>query len=72
MRPNPNHVLGHTFTVFCKLPDDPRGYYSEEIDVVVSRRSEALALKAAQQLIDTMYDPELRPVRAVWRPTNWW
>lgn len=72
LRLPPDHVFGHTYTVFCKLPGDPRGYYSEEIDVVVSRRSETLALQAAQTEINKHYDLHLRPVKAVWRPTNWW
>lgn len=61
----------HTYTVFCKLPEDGRGEYSEEIDVTIGRRSVGAALKAAQRIINTSYDPDLRPVRAIYRAGVW-
>ena len=54
------------YTVLCKLPDDKRGEYSEEIDIVASERTGVTAIKrAAQNIIDQWYDPELRPVRVI-------
>ncbi len=55
------------YTVFCKMPYDGRGEYSEEIDVAVPSRSVTAAKRAAQKAIDADYDPELRPVRVVYR-----
>lgn len=60
-----------TYTVYCKFPEDPRGYYSEEIDVQVARRSVTAAKKAAQKIIDKEYDKRLRPVRVEWRPAGY-
>jgi len=54
------------YAVLCKLPDDKRGEYSEEIDIIASERTGKTALlRAAQNIIDKDYDPELRPVRVV-------
>ncbi len=60
------HVNQTRFTVYCKLLDDKRGEYSEEIDIVAADRTGPTAIKrAAQNIIDQWYDPELRPVRVV-------
>lgn len=59
-----------TFTVFCKMPDDREGEYSERFDVKVRGRSQTAAIRAAQDIIDREYDANLRPVHAVWRPTR--
>jgi hypothetical protein len=61
----------HTFTVYCKMPEDRRGEYSEEIDVTIGSRSITHAKQAAQKIIDADYDPELRPVRVVYRPCGY-
>ncbi len=54
------------FTVYCKLPNDKRGEYSEEIDIICSDRLGDAAIKrAAQNIIDEFYDLKLRPVRVV-------
>ena len=56
-----------TYTVFCKMPGDGPGEYSEEIDITTEHRSETSVKREAQKIIDEMYDPELRPVRVVAR-----
>jgi hypothetical protein len=54
------------YAVLCKLPDDKRGEYSEEIDIIADERTSVTAIKrAAQNIIDKDYDPELRPVRVI-------
>jgi hypothetical protein len=63
--------MSETYSVFCKMPDDKRGEYSEEIVVRIPRRSVTLAKRAAQEEIDKSYVKELKPVRVVWRPLNW-
>ena len=63
--------MKRTYTVFCKMPGDGRGEYSEEIDVVVPIRSATLAKLKAQEIIDEMYDSELRPVRVIERIGSW-
>jgi len=62
----------YQWTVYCKLPDDRRGEYSEEIDVATKTRSRAAALRKARELIEQEYDLELRPVRVVLRPAGMW
>lgn len=54
------------YTVYCKMPDDKRGEYSEEIDIIAAEREGVTAIKrAAQNIIDEWYDTDLRPVRVV-------
>jgi len=65
-------MAGYTFTVFCKAPGDPKGFYSEEVDVTVPRRSTTAALAAAQKVLDEGYDPGMRAVRAIERPAGFW
>lgn len=60
----------YQYTVFCKMPDDSRGYYSEEIDVRTNRRSVTAAKQAAQRAIDRDYDKRLRPSRVAFRPAG--
>ena len=62
----------YTYTVFCKMPDDKRGEYSEEIDITIKSRSLTRAKQVAQRLIDKDYDPNLRPVRVVSRGPGIW
>ncbi len=58
--------MSYRYTVLCKMPDDGRGEYSEEIDFVALERTGVAALKRiAQKIIDRDYDPELRPVRVI-------
>lgn len=59
--------MAEHYTVFCKAPGDKRGEYSEEVDVTVIRRSNTLALRQAQKVLDEFYVPGMRAVRAVWR-----
>jgi len=61
------------WTVYCAMPDAPRGWYSEEIDVVEtgeSHRRPSLAdvRRAAQAELDAYYDPGLaiRRIRRCW------
>ena len=56
-------MTDYRYTILCKMPDDGRGEYSEEIDVEISYRSVTAAKRAAQEIIEEMYDPELRPMR---------
>lgn len=65
-----NYSLRTTWTVFCKLPSDGRGQYSEEVDVLATSRSEAL--REAQKVLDKDYLPELRPVRTMQRVNGYW
>lgn len=58
-------MRGYRYTVLCKMPHDLRGEYSEEIDVEISYRSVTAAKRAAQEIIDEMYNSELRPMRVV-------
>jgi len=55
------------YTVLCKLPDDKRGEYSEEIDVLAYDRTSVRTIKRmAQDIIDSdLYDPALRPMRVI-------
>ena len=63
--------MTRTYTVFCKMPEDGRGEYSEEIDVVTESRSLTRVKQIAQEMIDKDYVPELRPVRVVERVGMW-
>ena len=57
---------GTRYTVLCKMPDDKRGEYSEEIDIIAYERTGKTALlRAAQNIIDEDYDPELRAMRVI-------
>jgi len=56
------------YTVLCKMPDDPRGQYSEEIDVEARSHHDAMR-KVKVILAGSQYEPLLRPVRVVPRPT---
>ena len=57
--------MSYRYTVLCKMPHDRRGEYSEEIDVEISYRSVTAAKRAAQEIIEEMYDPQLRPSRVI-------
>ncbi len=64
--------MKRTYTVFCKMPEDGRGEYSEEIDITTDYRSLTNVKREAQKIIDEMYDPELRPVRVIERVGTGW
>lgn len=51
--------------MLCKMPEDKRGQYSEEIDV--EAKSHYDAIERAKTLLTSQYDPLLRPVRVVLR-----
>ncbi len=57
----------HRYTVYCKMPHDRRGEYSEEIDITTESRSPTHVKQEAQKIIDADYNSELRPVRVVRR-----
>jgi hypothetical protein len=53
--------MSYTYTVFCKMPDDGRNEYSEEIDVESPTRNLAAVRRLAVKEITERYDPRLRP-----------
>jgi len=61
--------MSEFYDVYCKMPEDKRGEYTEVIYVEVPRRSAHLAKKKAQEIIDSgIYMKELRPSTVLWRP----
>jgi hypothetical protein len=55
------------YTVFCAMPDSPRGFYDEEIDLVatVRRPGETALRRAAQEILDRDYEPGMKVRRIV-------
>lgn len=54
------------FTCYLVLPEERRGFYSEEIDV--EAEGITAAKKKAESLIQEGYDKRLKVKRVVWRP----
>jgi len=48
----------HCYTLFLKLPDDKRGWYSEELDVLAGTPGEAKRI--GKIVLEADYVPELR------------
>jgi hypothetical protein len=53
------------WTAYCAMPDDPRGQYSEEIDVVATTPGKAREM--AEELLKLEYDPGLKVRKVVRR-----
>jgi len=49
----------YRYTAYCKLPGDPRGFYSEEIDIISTDRSLTRIKREAEKIIEEMYDTDL-------------
>jgi hypothetical protein len=58
------------YTVYCALPDSPRGFYDEEIDVDANGPTHAR--QVAEGAIEMDYDPRLAPKRTEKRPAGMW
>jgi hypothetical protein len=57
--------MKYTWTAFCAFKEDPRGQYSEEIDVQADTPTHAK--QAAEKLLADGYDPRLKVRRVVRR-----
>ena len=53
----------YQWTIYCKMPDDKRGEYSEEIDVGTWGRQAGEAMTIAKMALKAHYVPELRTSR---------
>jgi len=51
-------MVNWIWTCYCSLPDDPKGQYSEEIDVMATHRTKAKSL--AEAVLKLEYDPGLK------------
>lgn len=65
-----NPMEDRIFTCLCAMPDDPRGYYCEEIDVVVHngggrRVNMAEVRRVAERELEANYVPGLAVRRIV-------
>lgn len=57
--------MKYTWTAFCAFPEDPRGVYSEEIDVQADTPTHAK--QAAEKQLALAYDSKLKVRRVVRR-----
>ena len=55
----------YTWTAFCSMPEDKRGQYTEEIDVVADTPTHAK--QAAEKILETGYEPNLKVRKVVRR-----